>query len=115
MHQHFASETFGSIALSEVIEGGGENGALDGYQDSEWYQNLPPAQQRVVDEIASRIQQANPGDVTVNYQLDKATADPWNMLAGISYDTSKRWQWRAEFGFIGRVSVLLMSNYRFNW
>jgi hypothetical protein len=118
MNQRFASETNGSIPLSEVIDDGAEaqlRASLPGYMASPAYQQLPAAQKQLIDTIATRIGQGDLGDVTINYALDKATADPWNMLAGISYDTSKRWQWRAEFGFIGRVQVLLMSNYRFNW
>ena len=116
MKQTLKSTTNGSINLSEVIEGGGgQGGNFDGYQDSEWYQGLPPAQQRVVDEIVQRIQGIDPTDVVVNYSLDKATADPWNMLVGTSYDFSKRWAARAEAGFIGRKSLLMMLNYRFEW
>ena len=103
MNQHFASETNGSIALSEVIDGGAEEqlrAALPGYQLSPWYQQLPATQKQDIDRMANSIISGDLGDVTINYSLDKATADPWNMLAGISYDTSKRWTWRAEFGFI---------------
>ena len=117
MKQTLNSGTNGSIALSEVIEGGGGDtgGALEGYQDSEWYQGLTPAQQRTVDEIAERLAGREPTDVTVNYALKKSVADPWNMLSGVSYDFSKRWQGRVEAGFIGRVQVLGQLNYRFNW
>lgn len=118
MKQKFASETNGSIALSEVIDGGAEEqlqSALQGYGTSPWYGQLNPAQKQLVDGVAQKILAGDLTDVTVNYALDKATADPWNMLAGVSWEPSKTWQHRAEFGFIGRVQVLLMSNYRFKW
>ena len=117
MKQTLNSGTNGSIALNEVIEGGGGDagGGLEDYQDSEWYQALTPAQQRVVDEIAERLAGREPTDVTVNYALKKSVADPWNMLTGASYDFSKRWQARLEVGYIGRVQVLGHLNYRFNW
>ena len=117
MKQTLNSGTNGSIALSEVIEGGGGDagGGLEDYQDSEWYQELTPAQQRVVDEIAERLAGRDPTDATVNYALKKSVADPWNMLSGVSYDFSKRWQGRVEAGFIGRVQVLGQLNSRFNW
>jgi hypothetical protein len=117
MKQTLNSGTDGSIALSDVIAGGGGDagGALEDYQDSEWYQGLTPAQKRVVDEIVERITGRDPSDVTVNYALKKSVADPWNMLAGVSYDFSKRWQGRVETGFIGRFQVLGQINYRFNW
>jgi hypothetical protein len=76
---------------------------------------LSATQKQAVDSMATRILQGNLDDLTINYALDKATADPWNMLASLSYDPSKTWQYRVELGFIGRVQVLLMANYRFNW
>ena len=115
MKQTLKSTTSGSIDLSEVIAGGGDGSGFDGYENSEWYQGLPPTQQRVVDEIVTRLQGIDPTDVVVNYSLDKATADPWNMIAGASYDFTKSWAARAEAGFIGRTSILVMLNYRFEW
>jgi hypothetical protein len=118
MQQKFASQTDGSIPLSEVIDGGAEEAlraALPGYQLSPWYAQLDASRKQVVDSIATRILDGRLDDVTVNYSLEKATADPWNMLAGLSFDTSKRWQFRTEFGFIGRRQLLLQANYRFNW
>jgi hypothetical protein len=117
MHQKLNSGTKGSISLSEVIEGGGGDAGsgLGDYQDSDWYEALTPAQKQVVNQIAERLAGRDPTDVTVNYTLEKKVADPWNMLAGVSYDFSKRWQGRIESGFIGRVQVLGQLNYRFNW
>jgi len=115
MKQTLNSTTKGSIDLSEVISGGGSGGGLGDYQNSEWYQGLTPAQKAVVDGIAQRLQNADLSDVTVNYHLDKAVTDPWNMLVGASYEWNKRWQARVEPGFIGRKQVLVQVNYRFNW
>ena len=115
MRQTLISTTSGSINLSEVIEGGGGGEGLGDYQESDWYQGLPPAQKLVIDQIAERLQGIDPSDVTINYTLDKATSDPWNMLTGVSYEWNKRWQARVEAGFIGRVSVLTQLNYRLNW
>ena len=118
MQQKFASETDGSIPLSEVIDDGAEaqlQAALPGYQLSPWYSQLGASQKQLVDTIATRIQQGRFDDVIVNYSLEKATIDPWNMIAGLSYDASKSWQYRVEFGFIGRRQLMLQANYRFNW
>ena len=115
MKQTLNSGTDGSIALSDVIAGGGGGGSLGDYQSSEWYQGLTPAQKGVIDAIAERLAGREPSNVTVNYALKKSVADPWNMLAGVSYDWSKRWQGRVETGFIGRFQVLGQINYRFNW
>lgn len=115
MHQKLNSGTKGSINLSEVIAGGGGGAGLGDYQDSAWYEDLTPAQKQVVDAIAERLAGRDPSDVVVNYTLKKKVADPWNMLAGVSYDFSRRWQARVETGFIGRVQVLGQLNYRFDW
>jgi len=69
----------------------------------------------VIDAIAQRLQNADLSDVTINYHLDKAVTDPWNMLVGASYEFNKRWQARVEPGFIGRKQLLAQVNYRFNW
>ena len=114
MKQTLNSTTKGSIDLSEVISGGGDGSALGDYQNSEWYQGLTAAQKVVVDAIAQRLQNADLSDVTVNYHLDKAVTDPWNMLVGASYEWNKRWQARVEPGFIGRKQLLMQVNYRFN-
>ncbi|HEX5073026.1 MAG TPA: hypothetical protein VFW03_07475 [Gemmatimonadaceae bacterium] len=115
MKQTLNSTTKGSIDLSEVISGGGDGSALGDYQNSDWYKGLTAAQKVVVDAIAQRLQNADLSDVTVNYHLDKAVKDPWNMLVGASYEFNKRWQARVEPGFIGRKQLLLQVNYRFNW
>jgi len=115
MKQTLNSGTDGSIALSDVIAGGGGGGSLGDYQNSDWYQGLTPAQKGIIDAIAERLAGREPSDLTVNYALKKSVADPWNMLAGVSYDWSKRWQGRVETGFIGRFQVLGQINYRFNW
>ncbi len=59
-----------------------------------------------------RCSTATPGNTTINYQLKKDPADPWNMLVGGNIDLNKRWTIRAEVGFIGRTSVLLNAVYR---
>jgi hypothetical protein len=115
MHQKLNSGTKGSINLSEVIAGGGDGAGLGDYQDSAWYEDLTPAQKQVIDAIAERLAGRDPSDVIVNYSLQKKVADPWNMLTGVSYDFSRRWQARVETGFIGRFQVLGQLNYRFNW
>jgi hypothetical protein len=114
--QTLKSETVGSIALSEVIDGDAEaqlRTMLPAYQRSAEYQQLPAAQRQVFDSVAAGVLRGDLEDVTINYGLNKAVADPWNMLLGISWEKNKRWQARVETGFIGRVQVLLMANYRF--
>jgi hypothetical protein len=54
------------------------------------------------------------GSATVNYSLDKRPADPWNFTLGGQYQLSKTWMFRAELGFLGsRTHVILGAQYRF--
>ena len=115
MRARISAETLGSIGLSEVIPPETVDGIrdrLEGIEDSDWYQDLPPGQRVVVDEIVDRLLNADAGDLTINYSIDKSLSDPWNMLAGANFDMSKRWTVRSEVGFIGRFSLLLSAVYR---
>jgi hypothetical protein len=81
------------------------------YQNSAWYQGLTQAQQALVDEFVQRL--GGRLDTTVvNYSLNKKLDDPWNMILGGTYDVGRHWGLRAEVGFIGRRSFLMMANYR---
>ena len=119
MQQKLKSFTDGSIALDEVIDGGAEGRlrlALPAYMQSQSFQQLSPEQRATVNAIAQGLLTGGGlGDVTINYTLDKEVTDPWNMLAGVNYDLSKRWTFRVEVGFIGRFQLLINPLYRFNW
>ena len=52
--------------------------------------------------------------LTINYGIDKALSDPWNMLAGAQLFVGKNWEFRTEAGFIGRWSILAGLAYRLN-
>ena len=115
MNVKFKSETDGSIALGdavppETVEAIRDR--LENVDESEWYQQLPPAQQVVVQEIVDRLLAGEADDVTVNYRILKAPASPWNLLVGGNLDVGKRWSFRAEAGLIGRYSVMVNAVYR---
>lgn len=115
MRAKIATETTGSIALSEAVPPETVDrirDQLENVEDSDWYQDLGPGQKALVDEITERLLDSGLGDMTINYQLDKSLADPWNMLVGANYDFSKRWTVRSEVGFLGRFSVLVNAVYR---
>ena len=115
MNMKFATETNGSILLSEAIppeKVAAIRDQLENIDDSEWYQGLSPAQKRVVDQMVERLLNSNLGDVKVNYGIHKAPSDPWNMLIGGNFDLSKRWSIRTEFGVIDRFTFLLSPVYR---
>lgn len=110
MFQNMKNGTVGSVNLATVFPPGSE-GLFNGYQNSAWYQDLNAREKALVDNFVARIQGAVDTTV-VNYSLNKKMADPWNMLAGGTFDIGRHWGLRAEFGFIHRRSVFLMANYR---
>jgi hypothetical protein len=110
MFQSMKNATVGSINLADVVPPGTDS-LFNGYQDSTWYQDLPPIQQALVDTLVQRLQTGLTTTV-VNYTLNKKVADPWNLLIGGTYDVGRHWGLRGEVGFIGRKSFMLMANYR---
>ncbi|HUK21436.1 MAG TPA: hypothetical protein VLV45_07750 [Gemmatimonadales bacterium] len=115
-NQKFRTETNGSVTLAEAIPPGVADSLrnrLSNYQSSDWYQNLTPIQKRLADSLVAGIMRADLGSTVVNYNLNKAPADPWNMLVGGTYELNRHWHFRGEVGFFGRVQGLLVLNYRF--
>lgn len=138
----FASETNGSLALSEVIPDIGSAGAkIDEGQKkvaetqaqvNTWWSSLTPPQQnnpvnKAKYETANRaltaagnILNAADGAIstistsTVQYSLDKRVKDPWNFIVGTQYQLNKHWMLRGEYGFLGsRTQFLAGLQYRF--
>jgi len=115
-NQRIATNTQGSIAISDALPPDVIDtlqSRLANYQNQSWYQNLGPAQKVLADSLVSAIANSGIGSTTINYQLGKKPADPWNMIVGGSYEPTRHWAFRGEVGFIGRFQVLLVANYRF--
>ena len=113
----FATETNGSIKLSEAlppetIDQIKDN--LENIENAPWYADLTPAQKVVVQGIAQGILNADLSDLTINYRLNKAPSEKWNMLAGLNLDINRRWSIRTELGFLKRTSVLVNLAWRFD-
>ena len=108
MFQNMKNGTVGSIQLADVVPPGS---LFQDYQNSAWYQALSPREKTLVDNFVQRIQ-GGLDTTVVNYSLNKKMADPWNMLVGGTFDIGTHWGIRAEAGFIGRKSILVMGNYR---
>ena len=104
------NETLGAVNLADVIPPGTDS-LFNNYQNSAWYQGLSAAQKALVDNFVQRIS-GGLDTTTVNYSLNKKVADPWNLLVGGTFDVGKHWGLRGEAGFVGRVSFMLMANYR---
>jgi hypothetical protein len=113
------NETVGSVPLSSLADI--PQGKIDEIKQSygNWYDDLEPIQQQVVDKIMQKLQDRIDGlpvdDIYITYEMDKAPASRWAGLLGIQFQFSKRWQLRCESNFIGgdRLSILTSLNYRF--
>jgi hypothetical protein len=112
MNKKVELKTRGSIAFDEAVPPEFWNQIENIGPGDPWYDALTPAQKAAVDRMVQRIQASK--NTTINYGLDKALADPWNMIAGTQYSIGKNWEFRAEGGFIGRWSILAGLNYRLN-
>ncbi len=138
-----ASETNGSLALSEVLpDGGGEASAKidQGMQkvgDAQlqvdtWWGNLTPQEQNnpvnkaKYETANSALGRAgeilSAADVAVNsiatstvqYSMDKTVKDAWNFIVGGQFQINKHLMLRAEVGFLGsRKQVMTGLQYRF--
>ena len=137
---NIGSETSGDIQLSEVVEIPQEaydridNGyarleEVDNRLD-QWYEGLPPFEQRIKEPVYNRAKEGvvNAGAVlteaeaalrnieegSVQYELNKRQANMWNFIVGAQYQHNKHWMLRAEYGFLGtRSQTLLGLQYRF--
>jgi hypothetical protein len=115
MNQKFGRETNGSILLGDVVPPETVDRIrtqLENLDQTPWYAALNPVQKALVDQIANALLTSNAADLQINYRINKAPSDPWNMLTGASIDLNKRWTLRAEAGFIGRSSLLINAVYR---
>lgn len=115
MNAKFKTETRGSILLSEAIPPETVEDIRDRLEDvdeSDWYQDLGPLQKGLVDRLVDRLLTGGGGDTQVNYSIDKAPTNPWNMVLGANLDFNKRWTARTEFGMIGRFSAMASIVYR---
>ena len=135
------SETYGSIALNEVlpvdefqvkVDNGIEKVGEAQVKVDTWWEGLSPADQRNPANIAkhnaannaittaSQILVAadaalNDGEsATVQYSMDKRPADMWNFIVGSQYQLNKHLMFRLEGGFLGsRTQLMGGVQYRF--
>jgi len=137
----FASETKGSINLSDVMppselqakvdQGIAKVGETQIAVDN-WWKSLTPTQQsnpvneakyttanRALDTAGGLLNNMdaalNDGQsATVQYSLDKTLKDKWNFVVGSQFQLNKHWMIRAEYGFLGsRTQFMCGLQYRF--
>ncbi|MBK3519418.1 hypothetical protein [Carboxylicivirga marina] len=120
MRARMNSNTAGSVKMVDALPPETWVRADEIYADYvAWYGALSPVEQAIVDqtnltEFFEAIGNLE-GESTVNYGMDKAPKEEWNMLVGGQFQLNKHWQVRSEVGIIGdRKSFLASFNYRFS-
>ena len=76
---------------------------------------LDPVLEQFRQAIQDKIDGIEPPDeLIIGYAFNASPKQKWNMLAGIQYHVSQRFQFRGEVGFLGsRRTYLVSANYRF--
>jgi hypothetical protein len=111
--------TEGTIDVGALSSDAGRSSlvsATDGSQ--KWYQDLSPAQKKIVKAIGDKwIEKIDGGggkDLSISYSLVKKPVSNWSMCVGGQFQVNHHWQIRTEVGFLGgRESMLLSGNFRF--
>jgi len=107
--QFLAAKTEGSIGLGEALDPDEEfHNNLD-----EWYGGLSDLEKQLYgDKVYDAFE--NILTTTVHYRFDKRLEKNWNYLIGGQFQINRRWQLRAELGFIpGKYQAMVSMNYRF--
>ena len=110
MYQGITVGTIGKIGLAEALgdAAGSFGNALLARCDS-----LKPLQKPVCQDLANKVLAAG-ANASINYQLDKALMDPWNIVVGGNYAIDRHVHFRAEVGFLHRIELLMGVEYRFD-
>ncbi|MCM5662694.1 hypothetical protein [Galbibacter mesophilus] len=122
-HQRLQRNSSGSLSISEMFSQV-DQGKLQEIKDdinsaaTNWYDNLGPAQQILVNQIVGEIQDwldgRTPGDGELGYRFDKEPLSEYSFQIGVQYNHGKRWWYRLETGVgKGRTQILVSANYRF--
>lgn len=136
------SETTGSLSTSELFPIDQWQSQIDQsnqkLQESQqkvdaWWSGLTPAEQKnpvnvakheaanaalttfgkVVDGASQIV--SNAGNSSIQYSLNKTQKTPWNFLIGSQYQINRDWMIRAEYGFLGtRTQLIVGLQWRFN-
>ncbi len=112
--QTLKSSTVGHIQMAEVLSPEKAQSLKD-YLNEKIINDpkLNPVEQQFLENLIDQgIDQL--ASSTVDYQLDKKIAGPWNLIFGAQYQYNKHWQARLEMGAFGERSQFMFSvNYRF--
>ncbi|WP_199288013.1 hypothetical protein [Robertkochia solimangrovi] len=115
-YQSIQNNTRGSIPLTDVFPNAGSGETISVLRN--WAEDLPPGQRiianQIIDGIERLVEGSDPGNIIIEYLLDKEVAAPFNLIFGAQYQFNKRWILRTELGVFGKRSQFLLNlNYRF--
>ncbi|MCF8713993.1 hypothetical protein JM658_04055 [Joostella atrarenae] len=122
-HQHLDRNSNGALSISEIfskVDQGKLQEIKDDVSDTanNWYDDLRPAQQVVVNKVVKEIDDwlsgRTPGDKTLGYRFEKEPVSEFSLQLGVQYNHGRRWWYRLETGVgKGRNQIMLSANYRF--
>lgn len=130
-YQSYTGQNGGTYDMSQLIPDDGLedlqdqiqeilDGLQEGYED--WCNTpgngpacavLTPILEELGDRVQDKIDGLEPTPLVIGYEFNSSPAKKVSMVAGAQYSYKKRWDFRTEFGFLGRRSFLVNVNYRF--
>lgn len=118
-NQKIFNETNGQISFSELGLTGSKIEEMSTQLDT-WYNNLPPAQQKLYENMYTKLSEGfdnaanNIENGYVRYHFSKSLATPWHVSLGAQWQVNKRWQFRGEAGGAYKKQQFMISvGYRF--
>ncbi len=115
---HLRSNTQGKVNLTEVAGSTPEDRAEAADDLQDWYNNLPPARQQLLQPIYDRVYgwMTNGEPTLLYYEFDKALKTQWNLVLGGQLQLSKAWQLVTEVTTFGtRYRFTTSLSYRFGF
>ncbi len=122
MHTIIGSSTSGRVFTESIAPNASEklaemNGDLEG-----WYEELSPLDKIKYAPIYTILHQGieglsnNINNTFIDYQMDKVSRRPWNLILGVQWRINKKWELRSEAQLMGdRTAGMLSLNYRWGF
>lgn len=115
-YQSLQNDTKGSLPMSDIFPQLGSGAKIADLRD--WAADLPLAQRIVANQIIDKLEEMGQdaaANGTIDYELDKRVAAPFNLILGFQYQYNKNWILRSEVGVFGKRSQFMLNlNYRFD-
>ncbi len=120
MHTTIGSSTKGRVLTNSFLPDASEHIDKMNQQLNEWYDNLNSVQQILYSPLYNKLQEGimllsdNIEDTFIDYEMDKTSARPWNLILGAQWKINQKVQFRTEAQLLGdRIAGMLSLSYRF--